>query len=460
MAIYNTARAHVRTNCDVTDDLDMTIGLLQGEVLSPLIFSLYTSDIEGFLQDANIGGVRLIWDVVIHLLMFADDTALLSSTQAGLQRKVRCLEKYFDSLRLEVNLDKTKVMVFRRGGAVPRDCKFYYKGRRIEIVSEYTYLGVPFTSFGAFERASRHFKDKGLVALASVWNVITRGHMDGWEGKLQLFNSLIKSTSMYACHIWGLRYIATLEQVQNRFLKRVFGLIVSTPGYLLRLETGLESIGITVLRKALNYWGRLNNMGDERYAKVCLEEMKQGIDSGESRYNWLAQVRDRLDMESFNGILHCEQKAFVSACNSALIEASISSREKDIRQVVESDKNAEYSLVMPECGQPAGYLDMGSRKVKLLMQLRISNKFIRWDGFLHEFDDDTCKICRSEENTLKHCLFTCTQLGTLNGGNDDSNYFNAKEKEEFDRLFLLASHKLGQRRVILEMLECLSSEEV
>jgi len=54
----------------------------------------------------------------ILLLLFADNVVLVSSTPAGLQNQISNLQKASDSLGLTVNLDKTKVMIFRKGGLI------------------------------------------------------------------------------------------------------------------------------------------------------------------------------------------------------------------------------------------------------------------------------------------------------------------------------------------------------
>ena len=51
-------------------------------------------------------------------LLFADDIVLVSSTPSGLQNQINSLEKASKSLGLTVNLDKTKVMFFRKGGHI------------------------------------------------------------------------------------------------------------------------------------------------------------------------------------------------------------------------------------------------------------------------------------------------------------------------------------------------------
>ena len=52
----------------------------------------------------------------VLLLMYADDIVLVGETIIQLQRKINILEKFCREYGMKVNLDKTKVMVFRNGG--------------------------------------------------------------------------------------------------------------------------------------------------------------------------------------------------------------------------------------------------------------------------------------------------------------------------------------------------------
>ena len=58
------------------------VGLLQGEINSPLLFSLFVNDLEHCL-DNNVMGVNIV-NTLIKILMFADDMAIFSTTAAGL----------------------------------------------------------------------------------------------------------------------------------------------------------------------------------------------------------------------------------------------------------------------------------------------------------------------------------------------------------------------------------------
>ena len=59
------------------------------------------------------------WDigcVNLFLLLCADDTVIYSETELGLQEGIDVFSKYCEEWKLVFNVNKTKVMVFRKRG--------------------------------------------------------------------------------------------------------------------------------------------------------------------------------------------------------------------------------------------------------------------------------------------------------------------------------------------------------
>ena len=71
--------------------IDSKFGLKQGGILSPLLFNLYIDDIKD-LFDNTCDPVHLLNKPLSHLL-YADDLALISTTQSGLNNCLARLEK-------------------------------------------------------------------------------------------------------------------------------------------------------------------------------------------------------------------------------------------------------------------------------------------------------------------------------------------------------------------------------
>ena len=95
-------------------------------LLCPLIFSLLISEVAEFVRKNGEHGIQLLPCLEeIFLLLLTDDIVLVSSTPSGLQNQIHNLDEASNSVGLTVNLDKTKVMIFRKGGHITSGEKWF-----------------------------------------------------------------------------------------------------------------------------------------------------------------------------------------------------------------------------------------------------------------------------------------------------------------------------------------------
>jgi hypothetical protein len=83
-SMCSKVRACIRLNCDMSDTFTCDKGLVQGEALSPFLFSLFINDLEIELIKQNSPSIE-IGEINLFRLMYADDTVLLSDTVQDLQ---------------------------------------------------------------------------------------------------------------------------------------------------------------------------------------------------------------------------------------------------------------------------------------------------------------------------------------------------------------------------------------
>ena len=128
------------------------------KILSPFLFSLYLNDLEQFLSSSNVNGVSCINDEIeeklgiylkLFVLLYADDTILLSDTFADLQLQLNVFHDYCSFWKLKVNIEITKAVIFSRA-QLPQNQFFCYGDKQIEYVTEFNYLGVIFSKNGSF----------------------------------------------------------------------------------------------------------------------------------------------------------------------------------------------------------------------------------------------------------------------------------------------------------------------
>jgi hypothetical protein len=135
----------------------------QGEILSPILFSLFLEDLETHLQDSGELGIELD-QLTLFVILFADDLVLMSETAEGLQNMLNALHGYCVKWNLVVNVTKTKLMVFRRGGVLKANEVWRYNNEHIDVVNVFVYLGLLFASNGKFLKTTQLLAEKGLKA--------------------------------------------------------------------------------------------------------------------------------------------------------------------------------------------------------------------------------------------------------------------------------------------------------
>jgi hypothetical protein len=101
----------------------------------------------------------------LFILLFADDVALISTTPVGLQNQLNCLKTCSESMALNLNKNKTKVMEFRNGGYLAKHEEWFYDGTKLEVVNNYCYLGYNFTTNLNYKKGTDHLVAKGKIAV-------------------------------------------------------------------------------------------------------------------------------------------------------------------------------------------------------------------------------------------------------------------------------------------------------
>jgi len=77
--------------------------------------------------------------LLVKAVQFADDQAMVSSSNAGLQRIIDALNNISNDYGIKINIKKTKVMrVCKTGG---KEMKITINSQKVEQVRQFVYLG-------------------------------------------------------------------------------------------------------------------------------------------------------------------------------------------------------------------------------------------------------------------------------------------------------------------------------
>ena len=103
----------------------------------------------------------------LFVVLYADDTVLMSETQADLQKQLDALKEYCDTWKLKVNVTNSKIVIFSKGRPL-QNVSFKYADIELDISEEFTYLGVLFSRTGSFTKAKKEQADKATRAMYDI----------------------------------------------------------------------------------------------------------------------------------------------------------------------------------------------------------------------------------------------------------------------------------------------------
>ena len=221
--MYNNIKSCVSCDGNLSDYFVSINGVRQGENLSPFLFALFINDIEQFLlqygcSPIEISGTDLQTYLKLLIIMYADDTVLFASSKENLQKCLNGLKQYCDKWKLQINTDKTKIIIFSKQKNNIENINFTIGDENIEIVKEFKYLGVTFTHNGNFNKNLIDLKEQGNRAMFSIIKKARKGKLP-IDIQFDLFDKLVIPVILYGCEIWGYSNVSILKNLHLSFLK-------------------------------------------------------------------------------------------------------------------------------------------------------------------------------------------------------------------------------------------------
>ena len=140
--LYSSTKCAIKLSENRTPFFPYKKGVRQGCTLSPLLFNIYINDLPKLFEQAQSDPFVLPNGTAINSLLYADDLIILSLSKHGLQNCLNQLHEWCSKWLMEVNIKKTKVMIFQKHNSKLPNLHFHIGNKKIDIVKVYTYLGV------------------------------------------------------------------------------------------------------------------------------------------------------------------------------------------------------------------------------------------------------------------------------------------------------------------------------
>lgn len=172
-----------------------------------------------------------------------------------MQNSLDIFHSYCEMWNLQVNVNKTKVMIFSKR-KVRKNIEFYLNGKKLEIVDTFTYLGVLFKYNGCFIETRKKRIEQAHKALFSIYKLIQNESIP-IDVKLKMFDSMVEPILLYGSEVWGFEDMYLIEQVHLKFCKRILRVRNTTANFMVYGELGRFPLELRDKLRMISFWAKL-----------------------------------------------------------------------------------------------------------------------------------------------------------------------------------------------------------
>ena len=222
-SMYQASEACMRVDGEMSEWFEVKQGVRQGCPLSPWLFNIFLDMVVREARTNFHGGVNL--DICqLQVLLFADDTVLITEREEDLQHNIRALQTAVKEHKLAVNWTKTNMMAIGRE-ITGCTCKVEVDGHNVDNVSEAVYLGVKFSEDGRMEGELERRIGIGMSTVGAMKVNVFENRGLSWKAKMQVYNAMVVPTMTYGCEswVWKVKEKSRLQATEMSILRKVAG---------------------------------------------------------------------------------------------------------------------------------------------------------------------------------------------------------------------------------------------
>jgi len=413
--MYSKLNSCVSVNGSLSEDFACNIGTRQGCMLSPFLFIFYLNELIQHIDDYNCDGVYLNdQNPNVNILLYADDLVIVGDHVGRVQRILEALSAFCVKWGLEVNMSKTKAMIFRNGGIIKKSEYFYYNGVKIENVSYFKYLGITMSTRLSWSPAQHTLAAQARKVLFVI-NQVNIQCDYSYQTACDIFDKCVVPILTYGSEAWGPYAHDVIESVHTKFCKIQLGVGPSTPTPAVLGECGRDHIYVNCIIKCVKYWLKLISLPKESLLGACYCFLYNQSLLGKP--NWCTKIKEILFKYGFGWAWEDQnvpdEHVFMKLFSKRLKDCELQLWASDVQNM---PKLRTYSL-FKETRQQELYLSLCiPRRLRIVLaKFRTGNHRLEIEVGRHRnlnTEDRLCKFCCLYNNSTViedeyHVIFHC-----------------------------------------------------
>ena len=363
----------------------------------------------------NLGEEDIGVFLKLYILLYADDTVVLSESPVELQNALNGMYDYCKKWKMTVNANKTKVVIFSRG-KVRRYPDFMFGSVKLEVTGDYIYLGIVFNYNGHFKKAIAKQTIQARRAMFALLRKALTLQLP-LDLTCDLFDKLVLPVLLYGSEIWGFENLAQIEIFYRKFLRRVLKVHKSTPNCMLYGETGKMCLDTIVMDRMINFWCRILSGNQQKLVYKIYQLLftlhEDPINNFKSK--WITKIKSILDNSGYS--MYWLDQTNINKGNVNVIKLNVIQRLQDmtkqnwVNEVYTNSVCTIYRIIQTKHDTPPYISKLNSTYREIICKFKCRNHKLPCNADRFNINYDAGKTCNLCDHNTKgdefHYLFQC-----------------------------------------------------
>lgn len=272
-ALFDHNAAFVAINGHRSSPFQILSGVLQGSLLSPILYSAFIDDLAELINASEADNGIGLNGRRYRLLLYADDIVLISNDKAALSSMLRICDQHATANRYRFNVAKCEVV---SSEARPQPQDFFLDGSPIPLSETFTYLGCTFDANGInWDEHWKRIVSRALGVTNSVTSAGLKGRSIGVTAALSTFRTFVRPVLEYCLAMCPKSSIRKASTGYNKCIRWMASSGYGAAADVIGLFGNMEPFAARHERLGSRFWGRVNRLAEGEGHMAVVDALRE-----------------------------------------------------------------------------------------------------------------------------------------------------------------------------------------